>query len=94
MTDQLLTIFSQFGAAGLIGLMWVAERRHASVRERQLSEAHARLTAHRDALATLLDVIKENTRAIATLEQTQRGLIDLARSVVGGAAAKPSGQGT
>src|SRR5687767_1653289 len=81
MTSELLPILSQFGAAGLIGLMWIAERRHAAVRERQLDEAHGKLSAQDQALRALLDVVKENTRAIATLEQTQRQLIDLAQSV-------------
>lgn len=79
MTPEFITILAQFGPAGLIGLLWIAERRHAAARERQLNETHAKLTAQDQALQLMVGVIKENTRAIATLEQTQRQLIDMAR---------------
>ena len=79
MDAELITILAQFGPAGLIGLLWIAERRHAAVRERQLSESHAKLAVQDREVNLLVDVIKENTRAIVTLEQTQRQLIDMAR---------------
>ena len=82
--NEVLPILSQFGAAGLIGVMWIAERRQASAREQQLSEAHAKLAEQTHALDAVLGVVKENTRAIATLEQMQRQLIELAQSVLGG----------
>jgi hypothetical protein len=82
MDQDVLSIMTQFGAAGLIGLMWVVERRHAAGRERQLEEAHTKLVSQGQALEALLDVVKDNTRVIATLEQTQRQLIDLAQHLV------------
>lgn len=78
---ELATILAQFGPAGLIGLLWIVERRHASSRERQLNEAHRKLAAQNGSLEALLAVVKDNTRAIVTLEQTQRQLIDLARAL-------------
>lgn len=83
MEQEVLSIVSQFGAAGLIGLMWIVERRQASVRERQLSEAHARLAGQGHALDAMLGVVKDNTRAISTLEQTQRQLVELAQEALG-----------
>lgn len=77
MDPTLLTQLSQFGAAGLIGVLWVLERRHAARRDRQLDEAHRKLLAQEHALGALLRVVQENTRAVVTLEQAQRRLIDL-----------------
>ena len=65
---------AQFGAAGLIGWMWVVERRAAAVREKQLGEAHERLMRERRELETLMNVVQENTRAVAGLEGGQRSL--------------------
>jgi hypothetical protein len=81
-SEELLPILTQFGAAGLIGFMWIAERRHAAARDRQLGEAHLKLLSQNHQLVTLLNVVKDNTKAIVTLEQTQRQLIELARRLV------------
>lgn len=75
MTEQVMTILTQFGAAGLIGLLWLFERRHAASRERQLDEAHKQVINRERELHVLLDVVKENTRAINSLESSQRRLI-------------------
>ncbi len=76
MTD-LIPIVAQFGPAGLIGLMWLAERRQAAKRERHLSEAHRRIMAQEPSIAALLSVVRDNTRAIASLEGTQRRVIEM-----------------
>jgi hypothetical protein len=74
---DLLPSLTQFGVAGLIGLLWILERRNAAAREKQLDESHGRILAlHRDA-EILLSVIRENTRAIAALEHAQQRLIAL-----------------
>ncbi len=77
MIDGTVTVLTQFGAAGLIGMLWVFERRHAATRDRQLNESHQKLVGQERELDALLTVVKENTRAISTLEQGQRRLIDL-----------------
>ena len=69
----------QFGAAGLIGWMWLSERRWAQAREKQLSEAHERLMRERIGLGAVVEIVKDNTRAMTALEHGQRaiaGLID------------------
>ena len=72
-----LTALTQFGAAGLIGVLWILERRHAAGRDRQLDDAHRKIvTAERD-LEALLNVVKENTKSINTLQQSQIHLISL-----------------
>ena len=80
---DLLQILSQFGAAGLIGLLWLVERRHGSRRERQLSEAHRRIVTQEHALDSMINVVRDNTRAIVALEHTQRQLIELVTHLTG-----------
>ena len=77
--NGMLTTLTQFGAAGLIGLLWVMERRHATLRDRQLDEAHRRIIDQERDLEALLTVVKENTKAVNTLQQGQVQLIQLLR---------------
>lgn len=75
---ELAGAVAQFGVAGLIGWMWLAERRGSAQRERELSEAHERLVAQRTELAALLDVVAANTRA---LEAVRAGQAELGRLI-------------
>lgn len=70
MPDPDLAALAQLGAAGLIGWMWLAERRAAATRERQLGDAHERLMQERPQLSALLEVVRDNTRALSALEHT------------------------
>jgi hypothetical protein len=63
--DQL----TNFGAAGLMGAMWLWERRTSRQREQQLDEAHARILSDRVQLGELMDVVRQNTEAITRLTQ-------------------------
>ena len=74
---DLTAILAQCGAAGLIAVMWLSERRSATARERQLNQLHDRLMRERTALAGLVSVIRDNTRALAALEAGQRALATL-----------------
>lgn len=74
--ESLMTVVTQFGAAGLIGMLWILERRASAQRERQLSEAHQRLMSRDREIESLLLVVKDNTVAMKSLEFTQRRLID------------------
>jgi len=81
---ELAGAVAQFGVAGLVGWMWLSERRSAAGRERELSESHRRLIEDRSALGALLETVRSNTRAMATLEVAQRELIAALRGPVGG----------
>jgi hypothetical protein len=81
MGDDILLSLGQFGAAGLIGALWLLERRHGAARDRQLDEAHRRVMERERDAAALMSVVQENTRAIAALESSQRLLIDLLRGL-------------
>ena len=69
---DLAASLAQLGAAGLIGWMWLAERRAAAARETQLRELHERLIQERPQLAVLLAVVRDNTKALTALEVGQR----------------------
>jgi hypothetical protein len=83
---QLAAAFAQFGIAGLIGWMWLTERRAAAARERQLAELHERLLQERPQLQVLLRIVSENTRALTALEVGQRRLAGILERLVGAAA--------
>lgn len=86
MEQDLLNLITQFGAAGLIGWMWLSERRHAAKREQQLTESHERLQEQRLALDQLITLVTENTRAVASLESGQRALLSFLHQSGAGAA--------
>ena len=74
---DLLPQLIQFGAAGLMGWMWLAERRDAAERDKQLAESHRALMQEREKLDVLVAALESNTRAITSLELGQRRLVDL-----------------
>lgn len=71
---EIATSIAQLGAAGLIGWMWLAERRAGAARETQLRELHDRLLQERPQIAALLSVVQDNTRALTALETGQRAI--------------------
>ena len=74
---------AQFGIAGLIGWMWLVERRSATAREKQLCEMHDRLMEERRHADALLSVVTANTKALTALEIGQRGLTALLERMAG-----------
>lgn len=78
-TDVLGAI-AQLGAAGLIGWMWLSERRSAMERESQIRESHGALMNDRVQLDVLVRALEGNTRAMTALEAGQH---ELARAING-----------
>ena len=66
---------ASLGAAGLMGAMWLWERRTSQKREQQLDEAHARILGDRVQLEQLMGVVRQNAEAIARLCTTQDQLL-------------------
>lgn len=58
------------GAAGLMGAMWLWERRASQKREQQLDEAHARILSERLHADTLAALVRGNTEALTRLNAT------------------------
>jgi len=75
--NELITALTQFGAAGLIGFLWIVERRHGAMRAQQLTEAHQMIADKQRELEALMTVVKENTRALHRLEKSQEQLVNL-----------------
>lgn len=75
MEVEALASLTQFGVSGLIGWMWLVERRAAAARERQVQEAHDRLMSEKTRLEVLVQALRENTRALTALEVGQRGFL-------------------
>jgi len=74
MPTDVLQPLTQFGVAGLMGLLWVWERSMSRKREIQLNDAHSRLMSQQDELRTLVRLVRQNTRAIVRFDQTQNQL--------------------
>lgn len=63
---------TSFGAAGIMGAMWLWERRSSRQREEQLTQAHGRIVRDEQRLGKLTEVVEQNTAAIARFTETQR----------------------
>ena len=63
-----------FGAAGLMGAMWLWERRMNRQREEQLTDCHDRIQRDEQRLSALTDALDRNTTAIVRFSETQRHL--------------------
>lgn len=77
METELAATVAQFGVAGLIGWMWLTERRASAGREKQLTEAHDRILRDNVALDALLKALENNTRAMTALQAAHQRLTDL-----------------
>jgi hypothetical protein len=66
---------ASLGAAGLMGAMWLWERRTSQKREQQLDEAHARILGDGVQLEQLISVVRQNAEAITRLCTTQDQLL-------------------
>lgn len=65
---------TQFGVAGLMGVLWIWERLLSRKRETQLDVAHGRLARQGDEWKALLETVQRNTQALERFEQTQAQL--------------------
>jgi len=59
--------FTNLSMVGLMGAMWLWERRTSRQREQQIDESHARIMGDRVQLDQLLDVVRQNTEAMTKL---------------------------
>jgi hypothetical protein len=72
---------ANLGVAGLMGAMWLWERRTSQKRESQIDESHARIMGDRVQLEQLMAVVKQNAEAVTRLSSLQDQLLrELTRS--------------
>lgn len=83
MEAEVMGALTQFGVAGLVCWMWLSERHASADRERQITEAHTMLLRKSDEQIALIEVIRDNTKAMASLEAGQRGLVGVIDRMVG-----------
>lgn len=72
MTDLLAQVIpaaelTSFGAAGLMGAMWLWERNNSRTREEQLTAVHDRVIGDRVQLDALVEIVQQNTQAMTRL---------------------------
>lgn len=61
---------TSFGAAGLMGAMWLWERNTSRTREEQLTAVHERVMSDRIQLDALVEIVQQNTQAMTRLSST------------------------
>jgi hypothetical protein len=66
---------TSFGAAGVMGAMWLWERRQSQQRDRQLDEAHTRILGDRVQIGQLIEVVRSNAEALTRLSSVQDQLV-------------------
>jgi len=75
MSTTPLDSITSLGAAGLMGAMWLWERKTSRQREEQLDEAHVRILGDRVQLEQLIDVVRQNVEAMTRLAAMQDQLV-------------------
>jgi hypothetical protein len=75
-----LNDFTNLGVAGIMGMMWLWERRTSRQREQQIDEAHARIMADRVMLDQLMSLVRQNSEALTALSSTQQQFIEQLRT--------------
>ena len=65
--DQLTSL----GASGIMGAMWLWERRTSRQREQQLDEAHGRILSDKVQLEELIEVVKQNCEVMSRIGAVQ-----------------------
>lgn len=73
---------ASFGASGLMGTMWLWERRLSRLRECQLTETHGRIIRDEERLGKLVHVVEQNTAAVTGFTETQRQVVEALRDLV------------
>jgi len=79
---SIMSDLASFGAAGLIGAMWLWERKLTRLREYQLNEAHSRILRDEQRLEKLTQVVEHNTGAVARFTETQRQMMETLKDLV------------
>ncbi|MFW6059386.1 MAG: hypothetical protein ACODAQ_04350 [Phycisphaeraceae bacterium] len=78
---DVLSDFTQFGVAGLMGALWVWERTLSRKREAQLNASHAQIVQQQQELRVLVRLVRRNTQAIERFDQTQKQLRELLEKI-------------
>jgi hypothetical protein len=80
--EAIVSDVANLGAAGIMGAMWLWERRWSRTREQQLSDAHERIIRDEQRLEQLTRVVEQNTGAMTRFTETQRQVVESIRELV------------
>jgi hypothetical protein len=84
-TTDGISELASLGAAGLMGAMWLWERRNSRTRDEQLTESHGRILRDEERLGKLVEVVEHNTAALTRFLETQyfvrQSLADLSKEI-------------
>ncbi len=69
---SLISDLTSFGAAGLMGALWLLERKLNRRREEQINAAHERILRDEQKLSCLTGVVDKNTAAIVRFVENQK----------------------
>jgi len=78
---DILAEIAQYGIAGMMGMLWILERRHSMQRERELTDTHQRLMSQREELSELIKVVQDNSVALTVLENSQARLVQICEQI-------------
>jgi hypothetical protein len=70
----MISDLASLGAAGIMGAMWLWERRTSRLREEQLDDAHDRILRDEQRLGKLIEVVEHNTAALTRFTETQHSI--------------------
>lgn len=73
---SVLNDLASLGAAGVMGAMWLWERRASRQRDQQLTDAHERIARDEQRLGQLVTVVEHNTAALTRFADTQQSLAE------------------
>lgn len=73
---------TSFGAAGLMGMMWLWERRQSRVYEQRLSDCHTRILRDEERLEQFVKVVEQNTVALTRSNESQRVMIETLKDLM------------
>jgi hypothetical protein len=74
-SSDALAQLTSLGAAGIMGAMWLWERRMSRQRDQQLDETHERILGDRVQLEQLIEVVRGNAEAMTRLTSVQDQLV-------------------
>jgi hypothetical protein len=74
-TADAFSQLTSLGAAGIMGAMWLWERRQSQQRDQQLDESHTRILGDRVQLEQLIEVVNTNAQAMTRLATVQDQLV-------------------
>lgn len=73
---------ASFGAAGLMGAMWLWERKASRDRDEQLLAAHQRICRDEQRLEKLVQVVEQNTATMSHFSETQRQMAETLKELL------------